>query len=409
MHDRQSEEIVFTGLGIVSRVGVGLGQTIKAMKGDLSPASSEDYRLSKWQPAPYLSDRRMLKAVSAVDAYGLVAIENLKTVSGYQAGQFDPHLVGLYVGAAPASVFDNQNYFKPMLDTRGADGKIDIAKFGKTFANARPTTLLAGLPNNVLCYGAIIMNAKGPNSNYLNLETSSHIAIKQAVQNLKIGRLKYAIAGGYGAHTDPADQGIFRALGYIKNHNRMPHVIEPYSANSDGTIMSEGSVFISLEHRKDAEKRGAHKLATYLALEQAHAAGNFEQANTNDEALVYCMRRCLQTTNITPNHVGMVFGTGYGLHAVDALELSALEKVFGTATPSVALATSSKVLGNLMEAGGVAEVGLANWIYHQEDGVLPEHLAASASFAKVWSKNRPYALILRSNPTGDCTCLLIRV
>jgi 3-oxoacyl-[acyl-carrier-protein] synthase II len=403
-------EVVITGVGMVTSKGVGLEANANAMKNPQVVKDQESYSLKNFKPVSYLSDKRMLKAVSEVDAYGLVATEELKKNSAYVPEQQNPDRVGIYVGASPASVFDNQNYFQPIRETLDADGQVVVSEFGKTFVGARPTTLLVGLPNNVLCYAAMIFNAKGPNSNYTNLETSGHLALNRAAQYVALNKLDYAVAGGCTAHTDPCATGALRTANYLKTANgEESFTINPYQAEQSGTIMADGSVFVSLERRSAAEKRNAEVLATFVACHQASEATGPGITVNSDEAIVHCIESTLKSGGISAADVGVVFTTGYGIAEVDAVEMSAIKKVF-THSQDIALATSAKVWGNLMESGGVGEVGLAKWLLRDENGQIPQSMQLQGlGFAATWSPSKPHALILRVSPQGDCSALLIRV
>src|SRR5690606_28742169 len=115
----------------------------------------------------------------------------------------------------------------------------------KTSMGAMPMTLLVGLPNNVLCYGAMIFDAKGPNSNYTSTSTAGHVALINGAKRIGRGQLDVAIAGGFNAHTEPVNGKMYEALGV-------------------STKLADGAAFVALERRGEAEARGQTILATYL-------------------------------------------------------------------------------------------------------------------------------------------------
>ena len=106
------KEVVITGAGLVSKAGDSIEKHMQAL--EAKPAPEAGYKLESFKSAAYLSDRRMLKAVSKDDGFALAAIEILKKDSGL-ATEGDPVInpwkMGLYVGAPPSTAFDNENYF----------------------------------------------------------------------------------------------------------------------------------------------------------------------------------------------------------------------------------------------------------------------------------------------------------
>ena len=400
VNQAKENDVVLTGIGILTSAGHGSEETIETFKSG-APVPNHNFTLNGFKPAPFMSDKRMLKAVSAVDAYGIVAIENLKKDSGFEIGQYRDQRVGIYVGAGQANVNDNSNYYEAMRQAVGADGVMHEAEFGKTFNKARPTTLLLGLTNNVLCYGSILLDAKGPNSNYMTLETSSHLAFMQAAKYVGRGKLDYAIAGGYAAYNDPADVNSYKLRGLVTSDDN----IHPYSDKATGSIFGDGAAFVSLERRSDAERHNRKVIAAFVAgAHTSDAKGPATIAATDSESLQHCIKKTLKIAGLEANQVGMVFGSGSALPTVDSLETTAVDSVFGN---SVTMATTTRVWGNLMEAGGIGEVAIAKWLYDEND-LVPEHLAVAA-FEKKVQKDKPYVLILRVAPHGEYSCILLRV
>ena len=154
-------EIVVTGVGSVTRYGVGTEALWNAATKEAEASSRDDYKLNGFKPVKHISDRRMMKAISKIDAIGLAAFETAVKESRVEDKDYEKERMGVYVGSPAASAYDNVEY---MDSQRAADG--DIKKFGSTCMTSRPTTLLLGLPNNVLCYGSLVLDARGPNDNY---------------------------------------------------------------------------------------------------------------------------------------------------------------------------------------------------------------------------------------------------
>ena len=104
------QDLVITGFGAVTASAVGLDAHRQLLESGAVKTAASDYSLASFKPGPHIADKRMLKAVSSVDAIGLAAIEGLAKDMGYKPGLYPAERVGLYVGAPPATSFDNEAY-----------------------------------------------------------------------------------------------------------------------------------------------------------------------------------------------------------------------------------------------------------------------------------------------------------
>ncbi len=381
------EEIVITGAAAVTSKAIGLEQVKQLALNGGQKSTADDYSLKDFKAAPHITDRRMLKAVSNVDAIGLAAIEGLCKDLGYRQGMYPAERIGLYVGAPPATAYDNEPYMEALAQANDRDGKASAGIFGKHCMGARPTTLLLGLPNNVLCYGAMILDAKGPNSNYTALGLSGHLALINAARRVKRQNVDLAVAGGFCAHTEPVNSAIFKKLGLTD------------------FVPADGAAFVSLERRDGATARGAKVLATYLGGATASDAMGPMMLDVNGEAYEGAIRRALSQAGIGAQDIGLVLASSTGVTRVDACEFSVLSRVFANARELPAVGTFFPVLGHLMEASGLVELGLLSWLYEQQE--LPAPLRCQGKSSRIDS-SKPYALLLKASPWGEYSCVVAR-
>jgi 3-oxoacyl-(acyl-carrier-protein) synthase len=388
--------VVVTGVGAVHAKGTRVEEIKKAILGDQRLGSAapghDKLDLQDFKAAPHITDRRMLKAVSNVDAIGLAAIEGLCKDVEYKQGTYPAERVGLYVGAPPATSYDNEPYMDALKASKDREGRVSATIFGKNCMSSRPTTLLLGLPNNVLCYGAMILDAKGPNSNYTAQGLSGQLAVINAARRIQRGKLDLAVAGGFNLHSEPVNSRIFKKLGLTD------------------LVTADGAAFVSLERREAATSRGAKVLATYLAGATASDGMGPLMLDVNGEAYEGAIRRALAQANVGVQDIGLVLASGTGVSRVDACEFSVLSRVFANARDLPAVGSFFPALGHMMEASGLLELGLLSWLY--ELGELPSHVMASDPQGPRWpsriDSSKPYALILKASPWGEYGCVVAR-
>jgi len=380
-------DIVFTGFGMLTSHGCGIEENLNALEKENTRTTPEEFFVRGFNPLPFLSDKKIVKVVSARDVLGLVAFETCQKNADIKRGNFSPERTGLYVGAPSSACTDNLNYVEAVEASKNNYGELTESEFGANFVSASPTTLLVGLPNNVLCYGSKIMDARGANSNYTGLELSSHMAVINGARAMRLGRLDCAMVGGYSGHSEELFLNSIRKNGIA------------------GTPIAEGAVFTSMECRDNAEKRGGKILATFIAGALTSDARGPYQMNQEENALSDALERVLDQSGVYREEIGAVMLTGSGIAQVDEREIAALNRFFEDSTEKPLLATTAKHWGNLMEAGGLAEIAVLSKSYQAKK--IPKNILISTS-TNVWRENSPYGLILRSSPWGEYSAILIR-
>lgn len=383
--------IVYSGAGMISPFFKTMDEAILQTQITICEKDFKDYRLTEFNSTPFLSQKRMMKSISWYQAFGLAALENCKRDSALTPESFDPDEVGVFVGASSASSFDNLNYISAIQASKTEDGLFSETLFGEQCMNSLGTTLLLGLTNNVLCYGSMVLNARGPNSNYMGGEISGQMAVASAVDNIREKRLKCAIAGGYGMNSDEVVMAILKDRGHLK------------------VLPLDAAIFFALENRETAESRSAKILAEHVSEATANVGDlrylQNPEVNENDvETVIYMIEKCLGQVNLSKSDIGLVFLSGSGIDYIDQAERKALDTFFEKEQSKPAYASLGSVFGNLMEASGLVEIPISKRLFTQKK--LPEAIALEQT-AQL-SESKPFVLILKGSASGDFSCLCIR-
>ncbi len=363
------------------------------------------FSLESFQVLPHLEDKKVMKSVSRRDGYGLVALTRCKndTKKAGTTWNYDSNKIGLFVGAPTSSSKDNESYMGSVLETKDANGNYQDGNFGKTYASSKPTTLLVGLPNNVLCHGAILLDAKGPNSNYTSTSISSHLAVMYGAEDIQNDKLDTCFVGGYSAHLEPIVMNMFAQNNIVKKSRDA----------KEGIQVGEGACFISLERKEDAIKRGAPIIANYLG----GAMGNcpwfhLEEREATGQVMTHTIERALAKANIAKEDIGLLFLHDSGDQVARQEEWLGVKNVFANLSQKPALATLNHEQGDLIEAGGMNDIGSIGLFYQKEkvdEKYLPsEAQKDSVKFSQKVDQNKPYVLILRSDFLGGLSCLVFK-
>ncbi|MCX6125563.1 MAG: hypothetical protein NTV34_12575, partial [Proteobacteria bacterium] len=143
----------------------------------------------------FLPDRKVGKTLSSAACWGLASINALKDDLKLLP-HLDPYRRGLFVAAPPPYTSDKCSYNESILESsKNLTDPLQV--FGRIFDAASPTTALMGLPNGLTCFGARILDARGPHGTYVGREASVHTAVSAAVTHLRLGRIDNFIVAGF--------------------------------------------------------------------------------------------------------------------------------------------------------------------------------------------------------------------
>ena len=133
--------------------------------------------------------------------------------------------------------------------------------------------------------------------------------------------------------------------------------------------------------------------------------------STDDCGLRYALERAITKAHVHKDEIGIVMMTAAGVVDVDALETSVLQSFFADVPSKPVLASTTAIWGNLMEAGGLAEIGVVAAAYRAGEwpsGMMIRSIDANQKPMKSIDAKRPIAAILRSSPWGEYSVLLVR-
>ena len=411
------EPVAITGAGCVFRNEVG----IEALWNSVENASAADRHapmahasLAEFPAVRHLSDPRMMKAVSAVDGFALAAVEDLRKSGGFTSGlPCSAHDLGIYVGAAPAYAVDNINYADAVLAACNDPTNLpDTVAFGRKSMDARPNTLLVGLPNNVLCYSSMIFGAQGPNSNYTSFDMSGHLAVTAAMRRLQTGQIDLAVAGAYGGPTEKAHAVSVAWIAEGEEKFKTSQETLQTPATSPSARLTDGAFFMTLERASSATERNANVIATILG--HAHFSdgpGNLSPScDTTTVELV--ITESLDDAGVSAEQIGLVLWSSTGDAAIDKTFLSTLSRVFAKRRELPALGDSAGAVGYLVEPAGLPELLLAGRIWAR--GAVPAAMqvvspdaASTGAFPQKIPQNTTNILVIRTSLLGESSAFVL--
>ncbi|NOY14568.1 MAG: beta-ketoacyl synthase, partial [Deltaproteobacteria bacterium] len=180
---------------------------------------------------------------------------------------------------------------------------------------------------------------------------SSLGALNLAAMELASGKSDMVISGGIDTFND-----IFMYTCFSKTPALSPsgHA-RPFADDADGTTLGEGLGIVVLKRLADAERDGDRIYAVVKGVGSSSDGRGSAIYEPNAAGQQKALRRAYEQCAVKPETIELIEAHGTGTKVGDAVEVSALREVFGTAeTPWCAIGSIKSQIGHTKAAAGAA-------------------------------------------------------
>jgi 3-oxoacyl-[acyl-carrier-protein] synthase II len=356
-------EVVITGVGIVSPIGVGREAVWNAIQsrqsgvrpiaqlataGWIAPFGGE---ITDFDPKELIQPRKSIKVMSRDIQLASAAAELAWQDSCLSQATLDPERFGV-VGAAGVMYCDLEELRGPFLEWIKADD-FDIHRWSRdAMGELYPLWMLKYLPNMPACHIGIRYDARGPNNTIAEGDVSSLLALSEAADVIRRGHADVMIVGGTGSRINVSDL-MWHSGARLATNGKLPPaaVCRPFDAGRNGQVNGEGAAQIVIETREHAQRRGARIMARI-----AGSAMRFEPAAEGKEptgdGIARAIRAALAAADVKPGDIGHVNAHGNSTREDDPIEARAIRETLG----DVPVTAPKSYFGNLGQGSGMVEL-----------------------------------------------------
>ncbi len=349
--------VVVTGIGLVTAHGAGRALNAAGFRSGqraLRPISVFDTTglrvhqggeapLPEDLPACGLSARQLKRLDRAGRLLILAGLECLEQAGWSEAERRAAGLLSLGTSAAGMSLGEAYYRGKTQSPATGR-GMAHLAQLYQPAGQARLLADAAGLQSAV----HIIANACASGSN----------AIGHAFHQVKHGRVRRAVAGGYDALSHLVFAG-FDSLQALST--TLPR---PFAADRDGLALGEGAAVLTLERLQDARARGAFlwgEITGYGASTDLH---HLTQPHPEGEAAQRSMSAACAEAGWEPHEVDYINAHGTGTPLNDSAEGAAIARWAGDAVGRIRVSSTKGSVGHLLGGAGAVEAAACLMALH---------------------------------------------
>lgn len=355
-------KVVVTGLGIISPVGIGVGEAwsnILAGKSGITNITRFDASGFASQVAGEVKGFDVTQYLSAKDArrmdtfihYGMAAgIEAIKD-SGLEVTPENAERIGVNIGSGIGGL--------PMIeDTHGTFLEGGPRKISPFFI---PGTIINMISGNL----SIMFGMKGPNLAVVTACTTGLHAIGLSARTIAYGDADVMVCGGAESTVSPLAIGGFSAAKALSTRNDDPATASrPWDKGRDGFVLGEGAGVLVLEEYEHAKARGAKIYAELAGFGMSGDAYHMTAPDTDGPRR--SMVNALRDAGVNPDQVQYVNAHGTSTPLGDKNETEAIKLAFGEAAYKVVVNSTKSMTGHLLGGAGGLESALTVLAVHHQ-------------------------------------------
>jgi 3-oxoacyl-[acyl-carrier-protein] synthase II len=356
--------VVITGLGIVSPLGIGLGDNWDhATAGTSGITSITQFdttgfpvtiagEVKGFDVTRYLSEKEARKMDRFIQLGMAAAIEAFGD-SGLEVTDTNAERMGVYIGAGIGGVATIE--------------KTTATYFEKGPRRVSPFYIPMSIINMISGNFSIMYGLKGPNLAMVTACSTATHAIGDAGRLIEYGDADVMVAGGAEASITPTSVAGFAAARALSTRNDdPPGASRPWDTGRDGFVMGEGAGVVVLEELEHARKRGARIYAELTGFGLSADAYHMTSPPADGEGGARCMRNAMRNAGLNPDQIDYINAHGTSTPLGDKAETIAVKSAFGAHAAKLAVSSTKSMTGHLLgAAGGVEAIFTALAIHHQ--------------------------------------------
>ena len=344
---------VVTGMGAVTPLGMSSGEfwsNLLAGKSGVGPMTLADptgypCRISGevkvFDPTQFINvkeARRMARFSQLGIAAASMAVED----AGLDMSRTDQHRVGVILG--------NGNGGFPTIEEAS---RVLVEKGGMRMS---PFFFPMILPNMAAANVGRTVGAKGYNSTVTTACAASNQAMGESLEVIRRGAADVMLTGGTEAGISQLGLGGFAVMKALTTRNEEPEkASRPFDGQRDGFVPAEGAVVLILESLEHALNRGADILCELGGFGSSCDAYHPVQPDESGESSIMAMRYALDDAGVGLDEVDYINAHGTSTPLNDAVETSAIKRLFGERAYKVPISSTKSMIGHSLGAAGALE------------------------------------------------------
>jgi 3-oxoacyl-[acyl-carrier-protein] synthase II len=329
-------EVVVTGIGAVTPLGVGARTLHERWRAGVSGIENGEGAATEFEPTDHLSVKEARRA-DRFTQFALVAGDEAVAEAGWDGElPYDPSRIDVVIGTGIGGIGTLERG-KEILMEQGAR-KVPPLSIPLMMSNAAPAALSMRYKLLGNSFGTVSACSAGAH------------AIGEAARKIAYGDADAVMTGGSEASLTPLARAAFSALDALSPTG----ISRPFDARRDGFVMGEGAAILILEDAEKAAERGARVLAQVRGFGATSDAYHLTAPDKEGAGAAAAIRKALEEAGATPEDIIYVNAHGTSTPLNDRAETKAIKAVLGEDT-EVPVSSTKSAIGHLLGAAGAVE------------------------------------------------------
>lgn len=348
------KRVVVTGLGALTPIGNSVPELWDSLvrgvsgAGPITHFDASRFRcqiaseLKGFDPLQFI-DKKEMRLLDGYTVYGLVTVDEAMRDAGLDDSNVDKDRFGVIWGSGMGGV-------KSLQD--------ELCEFA--LSNGNPRFSPYWIPKVIvdICAGqiAIRYGLRGPNYSTTAACATSAVAIGDAFNLIRLGKVDAMVAGGSECAVVEAGIGGFGNMRALSTRNDDPKTASrPFDKDRDGFVLGEGAGALILEELEHAKARGAHIYAEITGTGLSADAYHITASHPEGLGVIGAMRQAVEESEMSLTDVDHINTHGTSTPIGDISEPKAIIGLFGDHAYKMAINSTKSMTGHLLGAAGAVE------------------------------------------------------
>ncbi|HZO98131.1 MAG TPA: beta-ketoacyl-ACP synthase II [Gaiellaceae bacterium] len=345
--------VVVTGLGMVSPLGNDAETSWRALlagESGVDEITLFDHagypvhfaaELKDFDPTVWI-DRKAARRMDRFAQMVLAAARQAEADSGLDVSA-DPERIGASIATGIGGLRSFQDCYD-VLKERGPD-------------RVNPFSIPCIIPNMGAGWVSIELGTKGPLMSECTACAASNMAIGDALDEIRMGRVDAMFAGGTEAPITRVGIAGFDAMRALSRRNEDPkRASRPFEKGRDGLVMGEAAGVLVLEELEHARRRGARVYAELIGYGMSADAAHMTEPDPTGASPARSMKMAIEDAGVAPEEIGYVNAHATSTPLGDTAETRVLKIALGEEHARRTPVSSTKgATGHTFGAAGAIE------------------------------------------------------
>jgi len=332
-----SREVVITGVGAVSPLGVGARTLHERWSAGVVGIEDGQGAAAEFDPTEHLTIKETRRA-DRFTQFAIVAGDEALAEAGWSdelpyAAERIASVLGTGIGG-----IGTLERGKEILMEEGAK-KVPPLSVPLMMSNAAAAAVSMRYKLLGPCHGIVSACSGGAD------------AIGAAKMMIESGLVDAVVTGGSEAALTPLSNAAFSALDALSPSG----ISRPFDKDRDGFVMGEGGAILILETREKAEARGAKILGTLRGYGASADAYHLTAPDKTGNGPSRAMRAAMDDAGVTAEDIVYINAHGTSTKLNDAAETEALKLALGERAHQIPISSLKSTIGHLLGAAGAVE------------------------------------------------------